>query len=81
MRRITICSMRIILLYAVMPKIKAIRLSNQDNAQITEFLAQNPLFDFSSLARTSIISFIENPQLKIKAIKKTKKSKKRELYA
>lgn len=60
-----------------MPKTRAIRLSDQDEALIKEFLSQNPFFDFSSLARTSILSFIENPQLEVTPIKKAKKPQRR----
>lgn len=55
-----------------MAKTKAIRLSDADEALINEFLKTNPFFDFSSLARTAILAFIENPKLEFKAVKKGK---------
>lgn len=64
-----------------MAKTKAVRLSNTEEAKINEFLDQNPFFDFSSLARISILNFIINPQLQITPIKpdfKTTKVKPKE---
>lgn len=52
-----------------MPKIRAIRLSKEQEKLIEEFLKANPFFDFSTLARTALMAFIENPTLKIKSIK------------
>jgi hypothetical protein len=56
-----------------MTRTRAIRLSDQEEEQIQEFLRQNPIFDFSSLARTAILSFIQKPSLDLKAIKKPKR--------
>ncbi len=52
-----------------MSKIKAIRLTEKQDKVVEEFLQQNPLFDFSTLVRTALMSFIENPTLKLKSIK------------
>lgn len=52
-----------------MAKTKAIRVSDREDKLIKEFLSKNPFFDFSSLARTSIMHFIENPQLQITPVK------------
>ena len=54
-----------------MAKTRAIRLSDKDEKLIQEFLEANPFFDFSSLARTAIVSFIKEPKLHIKPIKST----------
>lgn len=61
-----------------MAKTKAIRLSDRDEKLIEEFLNKNPFFDFSTLARTSIMHFIENPQLQITPVKPKIKNKKME---
>jgi hypothetical protein len=45
---------------------KAVRFSDTEEKAIKEFLKRNPYFDFSTLARMAIISFIENPNLKLK---------------
>ena len=47
---------------------KAIRLNPKDDALIAEFLSANPFFDFSSLARTAILSFIRQPTISITPI-------------
>ena len=48
-----------------MSKTRAIRLSPAEEAKIQKFLALNPFFDFSSLARLAILKFVENPELHI----------------
>ncbi len=58
-----------------MTKTRAIRLSENEDKLIEEFLKRNPFFDFSSLARAAILNFIENPQLNITPIKNNKKIK------
>ena len=51
-------------------KTRAIRLSDQEDRLIEEFLKKNAFFDFSSLARTAIRAFVENPHLNITPVKK-----------
>lgn len=51
-----------------MHKTRAIRLSSEDNQKIEQFLKLNPFFDFSSLARLSLLSFIEKPHLLLKPL-------------
>jgi len=58
-----------------MPKTRAIRIPDEEDKRIEQFLSLNPFFDFSSLARTSILKFIENPQLDIKAVAIKKRQK------
>ncbi len=53
-----------------MTKTRAIRLSVEEDRVIEEFLKKNTFFDFSSLARTAIRAFVENPHLTITPIKK-----------
>jgi hypothetical protein len=52
-----------------MAKTRAIRFSDKEEKLIQDFLKQNPFFDFSSLARTSILKFIHEPSLRIKAVR------------
>lgn len=47
---------------------KAIRFSENENDAIKSFLAKNPFFDFSTIARLAILNFIENPEIHLKAI-------------
>jgi hypothetical protein len=56
-----------------MSKTRAIRFSMNEEKLIQEFLNQNPIFDFSSLARTALLKFIQEPTLHLKAVKKPKK--------
>ena len=48
--------------------IKAVRFSENEEKAIAEFLEKNPFLDFSTLARLSIMNFIENPELRLKPI-------------
>lgn len=54
-----------------MAKTRAIRFSDQEEKLINEFLKRNPFFDFSTLARTALFKFIEDPSIKIKPVKMT----------
>lgn len=56
-----------------MAKTRAIRISDQEEKQIQEFLKENTFFDFSTLARAAILKFIQEPTLNLKAIKTPKK--------
>lgn len=47
---------------------KAIRLSDDEHRKIARFLDKNPFFDFSTLARTAIKSFIEAPTITIRPV-------------
>ena len=62
-------------------KTRAIRFTLDEEKKITEFLNQNSFFDFSALARTAILNFIESPTVSIKPIavsaKATQKPNKR----
>lgn len=49
--------------------IKAVRFSENEEHAIKVFLAKNPLFDFSTLARVAIINFIEKPIIKLEPSK------------
>lgn len=50
---------------------KAVRFSDKEDKKISEFLEINPFLDFSTLARLSIMKFIEQPEIKLNPIKKT----------
>lgn len=45
-------------------KLRSIRFSEREEAQISEFLKKNPVIDFSTLARAAILSFIKEPNFK-----------------
>lgn len=47
---------------------KAMRFTKHDWKLISEFLHANPIFDFSTLARTAILAFIRDPKITLKAI-------------
>jgi len=55
-----------------MARTRAIRLSDKEEQLIVSFLRQNPVFDFSSLARTALLSFIRRPQIKIVPVRERK---------
>lgn len=55
---------------------KAVRFSVEDEKLINEFLKKNPMFDFSMLARTAILQFIENPEVKLRPVNTHKRKNK-----
>ena len=60
-----------------MSKTRAIRLSEHEDQRIRTFLKRNPMFDFSTLARTALASFIENPKVDLLAVKKSETPKRK----
>jgi len=54
---------------------RGIRFRSDDLRDIDEFLRNNPVFDFSSLARTAIRRFIEAPKIDLKPISNRSRSK------
>jgi len=44
---------------------RTVRFKTEEDQKIERFLAGNPLFDFSTLARIAIMQFLENPSVKI----------------
>jgi uncharacterized protein YggT (Ycf19 family) len=45
-----------------MSKVRGIRFTDKEEAQIEEFLIKNPLLDFSTMVRMAILEFIKNPK-------------------
>lgn len=48
-----------------MGKVRGIRFSEDEEKQIERFLKRNPMIDFSTLARISILEFIKNPKINL----------------
>ncbi len=48
--------------------LRTLRLKPEEAARIDAFLARNPFFDFSSLARIAIEQFIRNPRLDVVSV-------------
>ena len=61
-------------------KTRAVRLPDEDEKLIAEFLKRNPVLDFSTLTRIAIRQFIAKPNVDLKPVVKGK-SQKGELYA
>ena len=51
---------------------RAVRFSEKEDLAIKSFLASNPYLDFSTLARISILNFLEKPDLQLKPLKTDK---------
>lgn len=51
---------------------RTVRFKKKELKEIEEFLRLNPMFDFSSLARMAIQSFVRDPKVRIKAVSKDK---------
>ena len=57
-----------------MAKTRAIRFSDKEELQIEEFLRNNPFFDFSTIARLSILAFIKDPKVEIRPNKTSERT-------
>lgn len=51
-----------------MSKIRGVRFNEKEEALLEEFLAKNPFFDFTTLAKIAILGFIKAPQINLKAV-------------
>jgi hypothetical protein len=51
-----------------MSKTRAVRLTTEEDKMVQQFLELNPFFDFSTLTRTAILQFIENPKMNLKPV-------------
>ena len=49
-------------------KLRSIRFSKTEEAQISKFLKKNPVIDFSTLGRVAILGFIKNPDFKLNPV-------------
>ena len=56
-----------------MAKVRGVRFSDKEDTLIEEFLRKNPLIDFSTLAKISILEFVRNPQLNLTPVGKSTK--------
>lgn len=52
-----------------MSKTRTLRLSETEDRLVEEFLKRNKFFDFSSLTRIALMSFIEKPDLTITPVR------------
>ena len=58
-----------------MSKVRGIRFTSDEEKQIDKFLKNNPLIDFSTIARISILEFIRNPKITLVPVRRTPNSK------
>lgn len=52
-----------------MSKVRGVRFSEDEEALIEEFLRKNPMLDFSTLAKVSILNFVQRPELSLTPVK------------
>lgn len=52
-----------------MSKVRGVRFTDKEDAQIEEFLNKNPLLDFSTMAKLAILEFIKNPTFSLTPVK------------
>lgn len=63
-----------------MPKsVRTVRFGDEEIIRIERFLAQNPVFDFSRLVRLAIDQFLENPDIKIRPVRRVQRKSQKEL--
>ena len=51
-----------------MSSTKTVRFKKEEAELVERFLKHNPFFDYSSLCRTAVIQFIQNPKLPLKSV-------------
>ena len=51
-----------------MSKIRAVRLSPEDEKLVQAFLARNSIFDFTTLVRAALREFIKSPHMSFHAV-------------
>ncbi len=60
-----------------MSKVRGIRFNKKEDSLVEEFLKVNPLIDFTTLAKISILEFVKKPQITLKpVVQKEKKEPK-----
>lgn len=47
---------------------RTVRFKSEELELVEEFLDKNPFFDFSTLTRTAVMQFIQNPSIQIQAV-------------
>lgn len=60
-----------------MSKVRGVRFTDKEGAQIEEFLNKNPLLDFSTMAKVAILEFIKNPKFNLTPVKQASAKKER----
>jgi hypothetical protein len=60
-----------------MGKVRGVRFTVKEDALIEEFLRINPMIDFSTLAKISILDFVKRPQINLRAVGKAAKKEAR----
>jgi len=58
-----------------MSKVRGVRFTDKEEAQIEEFLNKNPLLDFSTMAKVAILTFIKKPTFSLTPIKSKPENK------
>lgn len=61
-----------------MSKVRGVRFTDKEEAQIEEFLTKNPLLDFSTMAKVAILTFIKKPNFSLTPIKPKPENKERQ---
>lgn len=61
-----------------MGKVRGVRFTDAEEAQIEEFLKKNQIFDFSRLARLAIMNFISNPTFQLTPVSRITDKKERQ---
>lgn len=59
-----------------MSKVRGIRFTDKEERLVKEFLAANPMLDFTTLAKIAILEFIKKPQLSLRPVGQRRKDPK-----
>lgn len=56
-----------------MSKVRGIRFNEKEDSLVEEFLKENPLIDFTTLAKIAILEFVKKPQITLKPVVRNEK--------
>ena len=60
---------------------RTVRFKTKEAQLIDEFLAHNPVFDFSTLTRVAVLNFIKSPTLEIRPVSESQERRQRATVA
>lgn len=64
-----------------MSKVRGIRFNNKEESLVEEFLNENPLIDFTTLAKIAILEFVKRPQITLRPVLRNQKTRSKNVRA
>lgn len=64
-----------------MSKVRGIRFNEKEDSLVEEFLKENPVIDFTTLAKIAILEFVKKPQITLKPVIRNEKRESKNVRA